>query len=253
LFYTAFAAGIALFFLVPTLFIASFAASCFFLWGLVVYLILQRFNEGEAPGKPGTRVGDKLHGLTGGRLGWMVEGEDGTPVQMGQTQDSTRTNGSRGHERGRATSGQEGNGLVKETEWDSKWTMGMRPQKELLRDNLEVKVDTVVSLPALRPNVELTPCRRFSRLPRLPCFLELFTINAMELRHTTYPNESFFRNTSIFDADQPLPKLRKFSGDVFSPLRLSELIQSGSYDPRLVQTTSQPLRMECMFVGLGEE
>jgi hypothetical protein len=33
--YTGFAVGIALFFLVPTLFIASFAASCFFLWALL--------------------------------------------------------------------------------------------------------------------------------------------------------------------------------------------------------------------------
>ncbi|KAH8733214.1 hypothetical protein GQ44DRAFT_766268 [Phaeosphaeriaceae sp. PMI808] len=73
--YTLFAVGIALIFLIPTLFIASCAASCFFLWGLVVYMILRRLNEGEEPAKPGTRVGDKLHGLTGGKLEWMVDGE----------------------------------------------------------------------------------------------------------------------------------------------------------------------------------
>jgi hypothetical protein len=150
LFYTAFAAGIALFFLVPTLFIASFTASCFFVWGLVVYLVLQRFNDGEAPGKPGTRVGDKLHGLTGGRLGWMVEGEDQKPVQMGQTQDDARTNGNKGQGRGRDTSGQESDGYVNGKGWESKWAEGSRPQKELLRDNFEVKVDTIVSLMLIR-------------------------------------------------------------------------------------------------------
>lgn len=129
----------------PTLFVASFAASCFFVWGLVVYLVLQRFNEGEAPGKPGTRVGDKLHGLTGGRLGWMVDGEHEKAVPMGKTQDGAHTNGSKGHEGGFGTSGQESDGHVNGTEWERKWAMGARPQKELLRDNFEVKVDTVVN------------------------------------------------------------------------------------------------------------
>jgi hypothetical protein len=142
--YTGFAVGIALFFLVPTLFITSFAASCFFLWGLVVYLILQRFNEGEAPGKPGTRVGDKLHGLTGGRLGWMVDGQDEGTVQRDQTQDSAHTNGSKDYESGGRTSGQEGGGLVNGTEWETKWEMGMHPHR-MNPDGQEIKVDTVVS------------------------------------------------------------------------------------------------------------
>jgi hypothetical protein len=111
----------------------------------VVYLVLQRFNEGEAPGKPGTRIGDKLHGLTGGRLDWMVEGEDEKPVQMGQAQDGAHTNGSKRHERGRDTSRQKGDGHVNGTEWESNWAKATRPQKELLRDNFEVKVDTIVS------------------------------------------------------------------------------------------------------------
>jgi hypothetical protein len=82
--YTFFAVGIALLFLVPTLFIASCAASCFFLWAITVYFILQRFNEGEAPAKPGTRVGDKLHALTGGRLGGVVQSSDEMAMEVGQ-------------------------------------------------------------------------------------------------------------------------------------------------------------------------
>jgi hypothetical protein len=138
------AVGFALFFLVPTLFIASFAASCAFLWGLAVYLVLQRFNEGEAPGKPGTRVGDKLHGLTGGRLGWMVDGADDKPIQVGQAQNGKGANGSTGHEGGRGASGEEGGGVVNGNGWESKWAMGMKPHRENA-DGQEIKVDTVVS------------------------------------------------------------------------------------------------------------
>ncbi|KAH3984241.1 hypothetical protein HBI81_170870 [Parastagonospora nodorum] len=144
--YTGLAVGFALLFLVPTLFIASFAASCAFLWGLAVYLVLQRFNEGEAPGKPGTRVGDKLHGLTGGRLGWMVDGADDKPVQVGQAQNGKGTNGSTGHEGGRGASGEEGDGMVNGNGWESKWAMGMKPHRENA-DGQEIKVDTVTIPP----------------------------------------------------------------------------------------------------------
>jgi hypothetical protein len=135
--YTFFAIGISLFFLIPTLFVASCAASCFFLWGLAVYFILQRFNEGEAPAKPGTRVGDKLHGLTGGRLGWMVDGEDQKAVEMGQAQDLADKNGSKGH--------QGGNGLVNGSEWETKWAQGTQQRQKDFAKGPDIKIETVVS------------------------------------------------------------------------------------------------------------
>ncbi|KAF1915414.1 hypothetical protein BDU57DRAFT_539769 [Ampelomyces quisqualis] len=143
LFYTFFAIGIALFFLVPILFLASFAASCFFLWGLVVYLILQRFNEGEAPAKPGTRVGDKIHGLTGGRLGWMVDGDDATKVDMGTTQDDSHTNGDTDYHGGGNPSRQGGDGYMNGGEWKAKWAHGTQQQQKEFANKLNIKVDEV--------------------------------------------------------------------------------------------------------------
>lgn len=130
----------------PTLFVASFAATCAFLWGLGVYAVLQRFNEGEAPGKRGTRVGDTLHGLTGGRLGWMVDGAGEGEVHVGQTQGGKGTNGSKGHERGRGASGKEGGGVVNGNGkgWEDKWALGVKPHRENA-DGQEIKVDTIVS------------------------------------------------------------------------------------------------------------
>jgi hypothetical protein len=119
--YTFFAISIALLLLIPTLFFASCAASCFFLWGLAVYFILQRFNEGEAPAKPGTRVGDKLHGLTGGRLGWMVDGEDEKAVDVGYAQKVADRTGDKNHRDSGVVSYQGGPGLVNGSEWETKW------------------------------------------------------------------------------------------------------------------------------------
>lgn len=130
----------------PTLFVASFAASCAFLWGLVVYMVLRRFNEGEAPGKPGTRVGDTWHGLTGGRLGWMVDGAGEGEVQMGQAPGGKGKNGSKGYEGGRSASGEERGGVVNGNGngWEDKWALGMKPHRENA-DGQEIKVDTVVT------------------------------------------------------------------------------------------------------------
>jgi hypothetical protein len=145
LFYTFFAVGVALLFLIPTLFVASFAASCFFTWGLVVYLVLQRFNDGEAPGKPGTRVGDKLHGLTGGRLDWMVDGED-TKAMMVETPDRPLTNGSNGVHEGHSTSRQGGDGFVNAAgEWEAKWAQGSRHRLNEFSNGLDIKAGEVVS------------------------------------------------------------------------------------------------------------
>jgi hypothetical protein len=146
LFYTFFAVGIAFLFLIPTLFVASFAASCFFLWGLVVYLILQRFNDGEAPGKPGTRVGDKLHGLTGGRLDWMVEGEETKAVGMSDAPDRPLRNGSNGVHEGRSASRQGGDRTVNAAgEWEDKWAQGSRHRLNEFANGLDVKADEFAS------------------------------------------------------------------------------------------------------------
>jgi hypothetical protein len=144
--YTFFAVGIALLFLIPTLFLASFAASCFFLWGLVVYLILQRFNEGEAPAKPGTRVGDTIHGLTGGRLDWMVDRDDAEKVEIGTTQDAPHTNGNTDYHGGGNPSRQGGDGHVIGGEWEAKWAHGTQQKQKEFAEKLNIKVDEVVSL-----------------------------------------------------------------------------------------------------------
>jgi hypothetical protein len=146
LIYTFFAVGIALLFLIPTLFVASFAASCFFLWGLVVYLILQRFNEGEAPGKPGTRVGDKVHGLTGGRLSWMVDGEDTKLMRTTDDFDNAHTNGSNGYHDGGSAARQGGDGFVNAAgEWEAKWARGTQQRQKEFANGVDIKVDEVVS------------------------------------------------------------------------------------------------------------
>ncbi|KAL5121756.1 hypothetical protein ACEQ8H_000443 [Pleosporales sp. CAS-2024a] len=141
---TGVAVGIALFFLVPTLFFASFVASSFFLWGLVVYLVLQRFNEGEAPGKPGTKVGDKIHGLTGGRLDWLVDAKDEGEARTSEAQGAPRVNGSLGQRNDAVGYGTQGDKPVNGTRWESKWeAMGLRPHSTNA-DGQEVKVDTIV-------------------------------------------------------------------------------------------------------------
>jgi hypothetical protein len=74
--FTLFTTGLALIFVLPTVFVGSCTASVVFFWGLTGYLILQRFNGGETPVKKGTAVGDKLNGLTGGRLHHLADGDD---------------------------------------------------------------------------------------------------------------------------------------------------------------------------------
>ncbi|KAF2823962.1 hypothetical protein CC86DRAFT_457545 [Ophiobolus disseminans] len=143
--YTFFAVGIALFFLVPTLFIASVAATCAFLWGLVIYVILRRFNEGEEPAKKGTRVGDKLHGLTGGRLEWMSEGQTEHPKKLDQTQDASHTNGDKGYQGGGNSARHGGDGHTNGNgEWEAKWSQGTQQKQKEFAKNLGIEVESVV-------------------------------------------------------------------------------------------------------------
>ncbi|ORY16186.1 hypothetical protein BCR34DRAFT_139375 [Clohesyomyces aquaticus] len=72
--FTVFMVGVALLVVLPTVFMTTFAASFLFLWGLGGYYLLKWFNEGDAPAPEGTAIGDKLNSLTGGRMGWLVNG-----------------------------------------------------------------------------------------------------------------------------------------------------------------------------------
>jgi energy-coupling factor transporter transmembrane protein EcfT len=73
LLFTVFMVGVALLFVLPTVFITTMAASFIFLWGMGGYYILKWFGEpgGAADGEA---IGDKLNNLTGGRLGFLMEG-----------------------------------------------------------------------------------------------------------------------------------------------------------------------------------
>jgi hypothetical protein len=66
--FTFFVTGFALLFVAPVVVVGSCAASTFFFWGLVGYLLLQKFNGGETPVRPGTKTDDTLNKLTSGRL-----------------------------------------------------------------------------------------------------------------------------------------------------------------------------------------
>jgi hypothetical protein len=111
----------------------------------VVYLVLRRFNEGEAPVKRGTRVGDKVHGLTGGRLGWMVDEKDGKSMDMGKRQVVSYPRGDEDYHVGGNTSGQGSDGYVSGNEWEKKWAKGVRQRQNKSPKALDVKVDELVS------------------------------------------------------------------------------------------------------------
>jgi hypothetical protein len=70
--FTVFMVVVALLIVIPTVFFTTFTATFIFLWGLGGYYILKRANEGETP--DGMAIGDKLNGLTGGRMGWLIDG-----------------------------------------------------------------------------------------------------------------------------------------------------------------------------------
>ena len=134
--------GIVLLFLIPTLFFASCAATCFFLRGLAIYVVLQRLNKGEQPTKRGTRVGDKLHGLTGGRL----EGQNGHSKEVGTAQETSLTNGSDAHHSGGNASRQGGDGYVNGNgEREAKWSEGTQRKQIDTAKSVNIKVETVVS------------------------------------------------------------------------------------------------------------
>lgn len=85
--FTVFMVGVALLVIIPTVFLTTFTATFIFLWGLGGYYILKWFNEGEAP--DGTTIGEKLNSLTGGRMGWLVDGAREKADDIGTEMDQT--------------------------------------------------------------------------------------------------------------------------------------------------------------------
>jgi hypothetical protein len=73
LLFTVFMVGVALLVVLPTVFMTTMAASFIFVWGMGGYYILKWFGE---PGGAvdGEAIGDKLNNLTGGRLGFLMDG-----------------------------------------------------------------------------------------------------------------------------------------------------------------------------------
>jgi hypothetical protein len=110
-----------------------------------VYFILQRLNEGQAPAKPGTRVGDKLHGLTGGRLGWMVDGKDEKAVELSQPKHVANTTGGKGPQDRDGISHKDSDGVVNGNEWEMKWANGAQRQQTDFTNGIDVKREPVVS------------------------------------------------------------------------------------------------------------
>jgi hypothetical protein len=100
--FTVFMVGVALLVILPTIFITTFSATFIFLWGLGGYHLLKWFNEGGASAPEGTAIGDKLNSLTGGRMGWLMDGAR-------KNADDKRT----GVDQTPKTHGDEGNGNVK--------------------------------------------------------------------------------------------------------------------------------------------
>ena len=81
--FTAFAVGVALLVILPTVFMTTMAASFLFLWGLGGYYLVKWFNEGESPAKPGEAIGDKLNSLTGGRLDFAMKPKENATANDG--------------------------------------------------------------------------------------------------------------------------------------------------------------------------
>lgn len=136
LIYTAFAVGFALFFLVPTLFTVSFAATCFFLWGLFIYLILQRFNIAQAPVKRITNYGNN----------WTLDGANGNSDVTKKPKVVLRTNGTTNTY---SAGDPECNGTdadITSNQWEAKWKHGAQQVHDEFAKQLDTNVDTVVGL-----------------------------------------------------------------------------------------------------------
>jgi len=94
--FTVLMVGVALLVILPVVFFTTFSATFIFLLGLGGYYVLKWINEGETP--DGMAIGDKLNKLTGGRMGWLIDGArkkandgptgvDQTPKMHGNEED----------------------------------------------------------------------------------------------------------------------------------------------------------------------
>jgi hypothetical protein len=72
--FTLFSIGVALFILLPVVFIATTSACFLFFWGLVGFIILRWATSEKSVenGQGGQTIGEKLNSLTGGRLDGLV-------------------------------------------------------------------------------------------------------------------------------------------------------------------------------------
>ncbi|RMZ73270.1 heterokaryon incompatibility [Pyrenophora seminiperda CCB06] len=151
--------GFALLFVIPTVFVASCSATFIFIWGFVGYLVLRRLNEGEAPAKPGTRVGDTLQALTGGRSAYWLGDEASAQGskhggKVGHVSYSEGGTAGTGNFQSRATKypGDDGpvngvNGTHGVIEWEKKWD-GVKTEPVVLEtDNVfeVLKADAPIS------------------------------------------------------------------------------------------------------------
>ncbi|KAI8940822.1 hypothetical protein NX059_002084 [Plenodomus lindquistii] len=143
--------GFALIFVVPTVFIASCSATFIFIWGLVGYAVLRRLNGGEAPSKRGTRMGDKLYGLTEGKTGLRIGGQDIKDTAKASAKKSGVDGTASHHDGSHQEKGEHVNGVNghhESLEWEQKWDNGVQSQPVVLEvDNpYEVlKAETQIS------------------------------------------------------------------------------------------------------------
>jgi hypothetical protein len=89
LLFTVFMLLVALFVVLPTIFMTTMAATFIFVWGLGGYYLIKWFNEGKTPAEAGGAVGDVLNSVTGGRLTWMVDSLRGPAVGPGKGVNET--------------------------------------------------------------------------------------------------------------------------------------------------------------------
>ena len=141
--FTFFVVGFALILVVPTIFLASCSATFIFIWGFVGYIILRRLNEGQALDKRGTKVGDNLQRLTGGRagsLGLWIGGGAGNdaelkPITLDQTSAAKSHVGS-DWEKNLGGASYEGNGgpvhaVNGAQEWEEKWSNSAKEESKV--------------------------------------------------------------------------------------------------------------------------
>lgn len=81
--FTLFMVGVALVVVLPTIFFTTMAATFLFLWGLGGYYFLKWVNKGGLPAPQGKAVGDAINNLTGGKLGFLMDGIRGQPTDSG--------------------------------------------------------------------------------------------------------------------------------------------------------------------------